>query len=88
MQEKLAVERREAARVRAKAEQAKSSRDSREAIRLRSAYENMIKFNSERDRENQKKEQLLKIAREQKYRAMVSNFQQAENIRFEAKANK
>ena len=57
-------------------------------MRLRSAYENMIKFNSERDHENQKKEQLLMIAREQKNRTMVANFQQAENIRFEAKASK
>ena len=63
MQEKLALEREEAARVRAKAEQARSSRDSREAVRLRSAYASMIKFNSERDQEKQQKEKLLKIAR-------------------------
>ena len=48
----------------------------------------MIKFEEQRSKERKEREQLQEYARREKNREMALNFQKAENIRAEFRANK
>ena len=63
-------------------------RDLAQANKLKRAYENMVKFEIERKKDKEIREDRKKEVVENKKSIMVRNFQQAENLRNEAKALK
>ena len=63
-------------------------RDMAQANKLKRAYENMIKFENERKLDKEQKEKRQKLLSDSKKAIIVKNFQQAENIRTDAKALK
>ena len=83
LQERLETEKREAALLREKAEDGKSQREKAQASKLKNAYENLVKYEAQREQEKKNREELKMIARKQKNRDMAQKFQQAEIIRAE-----
>ena len=63
-------------------------RDLAQANKLKRAYENMVKFEIERKKDKETREDRKKEVVENKKSIMVRNFQQAENLRNEARALK
>ena len=59
-----------------------------QGLKLKSAYESMIKFEEQRSKDRKEREQLQEYARREKNREMALNFHKAENIRAEFRANK
>ena len=63
MQERLDAERKEAAQLRAKADDGKSQRERTQALKLKTAYENMMRFEAQKAQDRQEREDLQKLAR-------------------------
>ena len=75
MQERLNAEKREAAQLRARADHGKSQRQIAQAKKLKHAYENMRKFEAQRQQDRKEKEYLQKMTRKEKNREMAQKFQ-------------
>ena len=58
MQERLDAEKREAAALRAKADDGKSQRERVQALKLKTAYENMMRFEAQKAQDRREKEDL------------------------------
>ena len=74
--------------LRSKAEDGRTQRERAQALKLKTAYENMVKFEIERKKDKETREDRKKEVVENKKSIMVRNFQQAENLRNEARALK
>ena len=74
LQERLNAERREAELLRSKADDGRTQRERAQAMKLKTAYENMVKFEAEREKDKKEKEDLKLIARKQKNREMAQKF--------------
>ena len=61
--------------LRAKAEDGRTQRERAQALKLKTAYENMVKFEAQRDQDRKEKEDFKMIARKQKNREMTQKFQ-------------
>ena len=64
---------------------AKETREQKQSLKLKKAYEEMVAFENERKKERQRKEQLKQEIDVNKKKDLASNFQQAEVIRLQEK---
>lgn len=62
-------------------EQVRSERNTSQARKLKRAYENMLIFEQDRQRDKQERAELQKESEKQKMRGIALNFQQAQQIR-------
>ena len=63
-------------------------RDIAQANKLKKAYENMVKFENERKKDKDAKEERKLVTQKQRQNVLAKNYQEAERLRAEAKALK